>query len=265
MICSEAKMDAYDVIKNVMESFNKLNKNLSIQNLYKFTSIKTKEYMGSYIRFRSIILENYTHFFNHDNWEFYGIADHVSRDGKGGPVNRLLNQKILINKNNVSYVYLIKLSIQYDFVNKQPIYDYISKQCLNKYWRIDSIELISTIPSYYENYQNNISKNINNDSLEICSKNPLTGYFRDGYCNTDENDYGTHTVCAQVTNQFLNYTKNKGNDLITPSPSNNFPGLKEGDHWCLCALRYKQAKDDGIHLQVNKKATHKKTLDYVKI
>ena len=262
MNCPEPTMNASDIVSNVMESFGKLNKNLSIQNLYRFTSIKTKEYMGSYIRFRSIILENYSHFFNYDNWEFDGNSDHVSRDG---PNHQVLKQKIIIDKNNNTYTYLFKLSRQYDFINQQPIYDYISKQCLNKYWRIDSIELISTIPNLSENYQNYVSKNINNESLEICSKNPLTGYFRDGYCNTDENDYGTHTVCAQVTNQFLNYTKNKGNDLITPSPSNNFPGLKEGDHWCLCALRYKQAKDDGIHLQVNKKATHKKTLDYVKI
>ena len=70
------------------------------------------------------------------------------------------------------------------------------------------------------------SKNINDQPLEICSINPKTGFYRDGYCNTGENDYGTHTVCAKMTKEFLDYTKSKGNDLSTPSPELNFPGLK---------------------------------------
>ena len=99
--------------------------------------------------------------------------------------------------------------------------------------------------------------------MKICSIDPLTGYYRDGYCNTGLSDSGTHTVCAKMTNEFLQFTKNRNNDLITPSPQHNFPGLKENDNWCICALRYKEALDHGIKMDINKEATHKKTLNYI--
>ena len=105
-------------------------------------------------------------------------------------------------------------------------------------------------------------KSVLGGALELCSKDPLTGFQRDGYCNTDESDYGTHVVCAQVTKEFLEYSKSKGNDLITPH-SNQFPGLNPGDFWCLCASRWKEAYDAGIAPPVNLAATHQKALDYV--
>ena len=84
-------------------------------------------------------------------------------------------------------------------------------------------------------------KNILGGALEACCFAPKTGYFRDGYCRTDDNDYGRHVICAEITEGFLRFTKDQGNDLSTPRPEFGFPGLKPGDRWCLCALRWKEA------------------------
>ena len=116
---------------------------------------------------------------------------------------------------------------------------------------------------YKSMHSNNDNKNVYNQNLEICGTNPMTGYYRDGYCNTGSDDLGTHTVCATMTDEFLNFTKSKGNDLSTPRGS--FPGLKSGDNWCLCALRWKQAYENNIAPKVNLEATHQKTLDYVSL
>jgi len=113
----------------------------------------------------------------------------------------------------------------------------------------------------FNNIQINQQKNIYNEPLKPCSMNPITGYHRRGYCFTDDMDQGTHTVCARVNDEFLDYTKSKGNDLSTPS--NSFRGLKEGDNWCLCALRWKQALKDGKAPPIDLNATNKKTLEYI--
>jgi uncharacterized protein (DUF2237 family) len=89
----------------------------------------------------------------------------------------------------------------------------------------------------------------------------MTGWKRDGKCSTHDDDSGTHTVCARVNNEFLDYTKSEGNDLSTPTKY--FPGLKDGDNWCLCALRWKQALEAGKAPPLNLNATNKKTLEYV--
>ena len=104
-------------------------------------------------------------------------------------------------------------------------------------------------------------KNIYDEPLQVCSTDPMTGWKRDGTCSTHEDDSGTHTVCARVNDEFLDYTKSNGNDLSTPRGS--FPGLKAGDNWCLCALRWKQALDAGVAPPINLKATNKKTLEYI--
>lgn len=96
--------------------------------------------------------------------------------------------------------------------------------------------------------------------LSICSTNPLTGYARDGYCKNREDDQGTHVICAKVTDDFLQFTKMKGNDLITPSAS--FPGLKEGDKWCLCALRWDEARKEGKAPPIDLEATDKSALKF---
>lgn len=113
----------------------------------------------------------------------------------------------------------------------------------------------------FNDIQINQQKNIYDEPLSVCSTDPMTGYHRNGYCFTDDMDEGTHTVCARVNDEFLDYTKSKGNDLSTPRGS--FPGLKDGDNWCLCALRWKQALDAGVAPPLNLKSTNKKTLEYI--
>lgn len=99
--------------------------------------------------------------------------------------------------------------------------------------------------------------------LEPCSADPVTGFFRDGHCNTCAEDTGSHTVCAVMTAEFLAYSKYVGNDLSTPRPDFGFPGLKPGDSWCLCASRFLQAHDEGCAPKVHLAATHSRALDIV--
>ena len=108
-------------------------------------------------------------------------------------------------------------------------------------------------------------KNILGEDLESCSVDPLTGWFRDGCCNTDKNDRGLHTVCVKVNDEFLEWGKEAGNDLITPHPEFGFPGLKNGDKWCVCASWYARALEAGKGCPIYLKATHEKTLELVKI
>ena len=108
-------------------------------------------------------------------------------------------------------------------------------------------------------------KNVLGETLEECSLDPLTGWYRDGCCNTDDNDHGLHTVCVIVTKEFLTFSKLVGNDLTTPAPHYDFPGLKQGDRWCLCALRWKQAFENGVAPKVILEATNEKTLKYIKM
>ena len=108
-----------------------------------------------------------------------------------------------------------------------------------------------------------IQKNVLGEELESCSENPLTGWFRDGCCNTDEMDRGAHTVCAKVTTKFLKWSKEAGNDLITPHPEFNFPGLKEGDAWCVCAGTYAQSIIAGTACKIYLKRTNYKTLEII--
>ncbi|MEM1065011.1 MAG: DUF2237 domain-containing protein [Pseudomonadota bacterium] len=105
--------------------------------------------------------------------------------------------------------------------------------------------------------------NVLGEPLEPCSTNPLTGFFRDGACNTCAQDQGSHTVCAVMTAEFLAFSKYVGNDLSTPRPEFRFPGLKPGDHWCLCAGRFRQAAEEGAAPQVYLAATHQRALDIV--
>ncbi|MEM9031671.1 MAG: DUF2237 domain-containing protein [Pseudomonadota bacterium] len=107
------------------------------------------------------------------------------------------------------------------------------------------------------------SLNVLGDPLQPCSDDPLTGFFRDGACNTCDADEGSHTVCAVMTAEFLAYSKYVGNDLSTPRPEFRFPGLKPGDRWCLCASRFLQAAEEGAAPQVDLASTHLRALDIV--
>ncbi|MYC84267.1 MAG: DUF2237 domain-containing protein [Acidimicrobiia bacterium] len=107
-----------------------------------------------------------------------------------------------------------------------------------------------------------MARNVIGGELEFCSLDPLTGWWRDGCCNTDQNDYGVHTVCVVVTDEFLEFSKSVGNDLSTPMPAHRFPGLKAGDRWCLCAARWVEAKRAGVAPDVVLEATHARTLEW---
>ena len=101
------------------------------------------------------------------------------------------------------------------------------------------------------------------EALQPCSTDPMTGFFRDGACNTCSEDRGSHTVCALMTAEFLAYSKYVGNDLSTPRPEFGFAGLKPGDMWCLCAARFLQAHDEGCAPKVRLEATHSRALDII--
>ena len=106
-------------------------------------------------------------------------------------------------------------------------------------------------------------KNIFGEKLECCCTNPLTGFYRDGFCRTDSFDAGTHVVCAIVTKELLEFSLSKGNDLIKPKPHYNFPGLKPGNKWGLCALRWKEAFEAGVAPKVILEATAEDVLQYI--
>ncbi|MEM7478144.1 MAG: DUF2237 domain-containing protein [Planctomycetota bacterium] len=108
-----------------------------------------------------------------------------------------------------------------------------------------------------------MAKNVLGTDLETCSTDPMTGFYRDGCCNTGADDTGLHTVCTEVTEDFLRFSKLKGNDLSTPMPMYEFPGLKEGDRWCLCVLRWKEAFEAGMAPKVNLEATHISSLEFL--
>ncbi len=117
--------------------------------------------------------------------------------------------------------------------------------------------LTTKVKEYFDSDTTNDSTNILGTELQICSTDPMTGFHRQGYCKTGPEDKGTHTVCATVTDEFLEFTKGKGNDLSTPR--DNFPGLKDGDKWCLCELRWQQGVHNGYITDVDLKATNSKT------
>ena len=108
-------------------------------------------------------------------------------------------------------------------------------------------------------------RNVLGQPLEPCSLDPLTGFFRDGSCRTDEMDTGTHVVCARVTEEFLAFSRARGNDLVTPRPEYHFPGLRPGDRWCLCALRWKEALRAGVAPPVSLAGTHERALEFVEL
>lgn len=106
------------------------------------------------------------------------------------------------------------------------------------------------------------SRNVFGGALEVCSSSPMTGFFRNGCCDTSAEDLGSHTVCVVMTETFLEFSRSKGNDLSTPVPAFGFPGLKEGDRWCLCAPRWQEALEAGLAPRVVLRATHEAALEY---
>ena len=108
-----------------------------------------------------------------------------------------------------------------------------------------------------------VARNVLGTELVACSYDPLTGYFRDGCCHTDMHDLGSHVVCAIVTDECLEFSRSRGNDLSTPRPEYRFAGLEDGDRWCLCALRWKEALAAGVAPAVALESTHARALEFV--
>jgi len=107
------------------------------------------------------------------------------------------------------------------------------------------------------------SRNVLGGPLKLCSSAPVTGFFRNGHCDTCEADQGCHTVCVEVTEEFLHASRQAGNDLSTPRPEFHFPGLQPGDRWCVCASRWLELVEAGVHSPVALSATHERTLEVV--
>jgi uncharacterized protein (DUF2237 family) len=114
-----------------------------------------------------------------------------------------------------------------------------------------------------ENTEMDQSLNVFGETIESCSEKPMTGFYRDGCCNTGKEDAGSHTVCVQVTREFLEFSRLRGNDLSTPRPEFGFAGLQPGDRWCLCAARWQEALDAGHAPRVYLRATHQRALEIV--
>ena len=110
-----------------------------------------------------------------------------------------------------------------------------------------------------------LPKNVLGSELKSCCTDPMTGYYRDGYCRTGQTDYGLHLVCAVMTDEFLEFTAQQGNDLSTPTPEFDFPGLKAGDRWCLCVSRWQEASAAGCAPLVDLEATHMSALEFVSL
>ena len=109
------------------------------------------------------------------------------------------------------------------------------------------------------------SLNVFDEPLLSCSESPVTGFFRDGCCNTSDEDFASHTVCVEVTQDFLDYSRFRGNDLSTPMPDFGFPGLQAGDRWCLCASRWLEAYEQGMAPKIFLTRTHKRALEIVEL
>lgn len=242
-------MSALEIIKAHMTQFKNLNNNDSIKFAYYYASPENKSNTGPLGNFKKMIKNNYPQLLNFDS---YILGDVIKNTQK------TYIRDIIVVKNTIMTKFRFKLSKQRGNELGEFKYDKFHKIYLKNVWRVDSVFKII-------HRAGGKQLNIFEKPLEVCSKNPLTGYYRDGYCKTDSTDFGSHTVCAQVNNRFLNYTKNKGNDLTSPNPNYNFGGLKDKDYWCLCANRYKEALKDGIKLKTKKRATHKKTLNYLNI
>tara|TARA_B000000532_G_C18861325_1_gene404241 strand:+ start:464 stop:1306 length:843 start_codon:yes stop_codon:yes gene_type:complete len=239
-ICNKKpQMSASDIISLQMDALKKNNKyDNGIKIAYDYASENNRLATGPYPRFIKMVKNDiYKHLLRCKKWSFV---------------------KNTIRKiNDESYSRLVKVKSSYD--NKEYIYRFtLSRQIPSLFWRTDSVELIEGMNHVGSSHQ---QKNIYDEPLQVCSTDPMTGWKRDGKCSTHEDDSGTHTVCARVDDRFLDYTKSKGNDLSTPS--NSFPGLKQGDNWCLCALRWKQALDAGKAPPIDLGATNKKTLEYI--
>ena len=241
-ICNKKpQMSASDIISLQMNALQRNNKyDNGIKIAFEYASQDNRLATGPYPRFIKMVKNDmYKHLLKCKKWSFVKNTIQKIKDEK--------------------YSRIVKVKSSHD--NKEYKYRFtLSRQIPSLFWRTDSVELIEGMDHEDISFQ---QKNIYDEPLQVCSTDPMTGWKRDGKCSTHEDDSGTHTVCARVNNEFLDYTKSKGNDLSTPRDS--FPGLKEGDNWCLCALRWNQALEAGKAPPLNLGSTNKKTLEYIDI
>lgn len=249
-ICNKKpKMNASDIITLQMNALQMNSKQDSgIKLAYKYASLDNKLSTGPYPKFNQMVKNNmYKHLLKCKKWSFVKNTIQKVKDEK--------------------YSRMVKVKSSHD--DKEYTYRFsLSRQIPSLFWRTDSVELIEgvttdtcSISPIQDESKGDTQLNVYEEPLQVCSTDPMTGWKRDGKCSTHEDDSGTHTVCARVNDEFLEYTKSKGNDLSTPNEY--FPGLKDGDHWCLCALRWKQALKAGKAPPLNLNATNKKTLEHV--
>ena len=239
-ICNKKpEMNASDIISLQMDALQRNNKyDNGIKIAFEYASDENKIATGPYPRFSRMVKNNmYKHLLRCKKWSF---IKNTIKKVKDENYSRMV--KVKSSQDDKEYIYRFSLS----------------RQIPSLFWRTDSVELIEGMD--HED-SSNIQKNIYDEPLQVCSTDPMTGWKRDGKCSTHEDDSGTHTVCARVDDEFLDYTKSKGNDLSTPTKY--FPGLKDGDNWCLCALRWKQALEAGKAPPLDLNATNKKTLEYI--
>ncbi len=230
---NKPQMNARDIISLQMNALQKGNKGIKIA--WKYSSKLNKLSTGPYMRFERMVKNNiYKHLIKCKSWRFVPNTTQRKKDE-----HYSVMVKVISTHDNNTYYYRFALSRQIDTL----------------FWRTDSVFAATTIKSKVK------EKNIYNKKLEVCSKDPLTGYYRDGYCKTGPDDYGSHTICAEMTDEFLQYSKSKGNDLITPR--GKFSGLKPGDHWCICSGRWKEAKNVGKSPPIISRATNKKALSVI--
>ena len=250
---NKPQMNAREIVKLQMNALKNNGKESGIRMAYKFASNDNKKTTGPYLKFKKMVRnETYKHLLNCKKWKFLP-----------GTVRKVLDE-----------IYTVDIEVLSSHDNKKYIYTFtLSRQIKTLYWRTDSV-ILKHIEGLTAKEAKKLemceidsthTKNVLGNKLEICGTNPMTGWLRDGYCNTDDNDKGTHTVCSTMTKEFLDFTKSKGNDLTTPSDKYDFPGLKPGDKWCLCALRWKEAYDENPKFAppINIPATHHKTKDYI--
>ena len=235
--CTNTKpqMNAKDIIRLQMNALQKNKNESGIKLAFKYASPENKKTTGPYSNFKRMVKNrNYKHLLNCKSWKF--VQKTIRKRGESG---YSILVEVISSKDNKKYNYRFTLT----------------RQIKTLFWRTDSV--------IHENYEGLETKNILGTKLKICSENPKTGFYRDGYCRTGEEDTGTHTVCATMTDDFLQFTKSKGNDLMKPNPEYRFPGLKSGDKWCLCALRWEEARKKGYAPEIIKESTHEKTLEFV--
>ena len=277
-VCAEKpSMSARDIVKLQMDALQNNDKNDSgIKKAYEYASADNKEITGQYSKFREMVRNDvYKHLINCKRWRFVPRSVRKKKDEE-------YSVKVKVeSKDNNFYTYIFTLTRQFPTL----------------FWRTDSVEFVDpSVEGYthsssgnapiHEGYTNSSddmndkrtcalpgppstlsreekATNVLGGELKICGTDPMTGWTRDGYCKTEKNDKGTHTVCAEVNDEFLEFTKQKGNDLSTNTDS--FRGLKSGDKWCLCALRWKEAFEEGKAPLVKMDATNSVTLKYVEL